>query len=390
MKGIPVRGVVAGARAILIAAALVPIGAHAQPGPASPNQPDMAIDAPARRSIVETLASQFDSLYVFPDKGRAGAAEIRKRLEAGRYDRITSATELADSLTAHLRAGNSDLHICVWYRSDAIPPMQSDGEPAEEERRRMEERERYTNYGFERVERLAGNVGYLELRSFSQDTEGLKTASAAMNFLANTDALIIDLRRNGGGSPSMIGLLLTYLTPEGSREHLNDFYWRPTDTIEQFWTLPFVPGPRLAGKPLYLLTSGGTFSAAEEFSYNVQNMKLGTLVGEVTGGGAHPVSFVRLHEHFMAMIPSGRAISPVTGTNWEGVGVKPDMQVSAEEALRAAHVAAIERLAADPNNSPARRDILAMALEKAKSTPVAPMEGFGPIGSVTGAKKSTN
>lgn len=361
--------------------------AHAQFAAPRGNQPDLDIDAAARHAVVETLATRFDKTYVFPDKGSAGAAAIRGRRDAGEYDRIRSAAEFADSLSAHLRAVTSDRHVHVMYRNDPFPIEEPGGEMPEAERSRHEARARYTNYGFERVERLPGNVGYLDLREFSPSTDGLRTASAAMNFLANTDALIIDLRRNGGGSPDMIGLLLTYLTPEGTREHINDFYRRAENDTEQFWTLPYVPGPRLAGKPLYVLTSAHTFSAAEEFSYDVQNMRLGTVVGDVTGGGAHPVDFVRVHEHFAAMIPFGRAINPVTGTNWEGVGVKPDVLVPAAEALRAAHVAAVKTLAENPENSPERRDILARALERAEATEPDASGDFARQGLATRAAK---
>jgi C-terminal processing protease CtpA/Prc len=172
---------------------------------------------------------------------------------------------------------------------------------------------------------------------------GGETAVAAMNFLSNTDAIIIDLRNNGGGSPAMIQLITSYLF--GSNPiHLNSFYWRPNDVNSQTWTLPHVSGKRSPDTPVYVLTSGGTFSAAEEFSYNLKNLERATLIGATTGGGAHPGGSVVATDRFMVWVPTGRAINPITNTNWEGTGVSPHIEVPAAEALDVAHMKALEVL----------------------------------------------
>jgi C-terminal processing protease CtpA/Prc len=200
-----------------------------------------------------------------------------------------------------------------------------------------------SNFGFREVKILEGNIGYLDLRGFSDVAYAGETAVAAMNFLSNSDALIIDLRHNGGGSPRMIQLISSYLF--GSEPvHLNNFYWRPTDTHSQTWTLPHVPGTRRPDRPVYVLTSKGTFSAAEEFSYNLKNLNRATLVGETTGGGAHPGGSVAATDRFMVWVPTGRAINPITNTNWEGTGVSPHMDVPAGEALDTAYSHALESL----------------------------------------------
>jgi C-terminal processing protease CtpA/Prc len=157
------------------------------------------------------------------------------------------------------------------------------------------------------------------------------TAAAAMNFLAGTRAIIFDLRANGGGDPAMVALLSSYLFAEPT--HLNDLWERKTGTTQQFWTLPYVPGRRMDGKPVYVLTSHRTFSGAEEFAYNLKNLKRATIVGEVTGGGAHPVSPHRIDDHFVIGVPFARAVNPISKTNWEGTGVEPDVKVAAADAL---------------------------------------------------------
>jgi C-terminal processing protease CtpA/Prc len=240
----------------------------------------------------------------------------------------------------------------------------------------MRETARRTNYGFERVERLPGNVGYLDLRQFAGAPEAQATAVAAMNLLANADALIIDLRRNGGGSPGMIATLLTYLVEPGNRLLFNTFYERQDDRTVQFWTLPYVPGPRLHGRPVYVLTGPRTFSAAEEFAYDIQTHKLGTVVGAVTGGGAHPGGMFRVHDHFGVFVPTGRAVNPVTGTNWEGVGVKPDIATRPGEALRAAHVEALKKIVESAQDDPERTAALRRALEEAEKRAPEPDEEF--------------
>ena len=193
---------------------------------------------------------------------------------------------------------------------------------------------------------LSRGVGYLKLNGFSGAPKAGETAAAAMNFLAGSKALIIDLRENGGGSPDMIQILSTYLF-DGDLVHLNSFYYRPSDETTQRWTLPYVPGDRLANSDVYILTSGNTFSAAEEFTYNLKNLKRAKIIGETTGGGAHPGGMMPASEYFAVFVPSGRAINPITNTNWEGVGVAPDIDIPASEALDKAHYLAVSKLSQD-------------------------------------------
>jgi C-terminal processing protease CtpA/Prc len=213
------------------------------------------------------------------------------------------------------------------------------------------------NYGFDKVERFPGNIGYIELRGFTDAENGAATVAAAMTFVTNTDALIIDLRRNGGGSPEMVALISSYLFAEPV--HLNSLYWREGDRTEDFWTRKDVQGKRYLGKDVYILTSKQTFSAAEEFSYNLQNLKRATIVGETTGGGAHPGGMHRVMSDFAVFVPSGRAINPITKKNWEGVGVIPEIPVPADQALTVARLTALKKAAPTTTDAQIKAALLA-------------------------------
>lgn len=301
-------------------------------------EPDGTVDAAARREVIDNLLSHLDREYVFPDVAAKMGKAIRQRAASKEYDAVTSARDFAGKLTGHLQQVSRDKHLRVHFEAEPVHPRE--GQPSLEEREQRRQFLTRINYGFEKVERLEGNIGYLELRGFMDPEGGGETVAAAMNFLANTEALIVDLRKNGGGDPAMVALITSYLY-SGEPVHLNDLYWRPSNETHQYWTLPWVPGKRYAGKPVFVLTSGRTFSGAEEFTYNLKNLKRATIVGETTGGGAHPGDMVKIGEHFVAFIPSGRAINPISKANWEGTGVEPDVKISAELALKKAHLLAL-------------------------------------------------
>lgn len=208
----------------------------------------------------------------------------------------------------------------------------------------MLEQWKMTNYGFKEVKILEGNIGYIDLRGFVPPKYAGETAVAAMNFVGNCKALIFDLRKNGGGSPEMIQLISSYLF-SAEPVHLNNFYFRPANKNTQTWTLPYVTGKRRPDMDVYVLTSKGTFSAAEEFTYNLKNLKRATIIGETTGGGANPGGNQIINDRFTVFVPTGRAINPITNTNWEGTGVQPDIAVPASDALLTAQQKALEKLA---------------------------------------------
>lgn len=304
---------------------------------------DLPINAATRTQVIEAVLSRLNESYVLSATAERMDQSIRTRMQKGEYDQISSSAALAQTLTSHLREVSKDKHLGVSYSYEPIPATSNQSEPSPEGRERFRRMASSQNVGFEKVERLSGNIGFMELNGFINPELGAETAIAAMNFLANTDALIIDLRYNGGGEPGLIQLISTYLF-SGKPVHRNSIYWREGDRTQQFWTLPYVPGKRYVDKPIFILTSKRTFSGPEEFAYNLQALKRATIIGETTRGGANPANDFRINEHFAALVPVGRAINPVTGANWEGTGVKPDIETTAAQALTTAHLAALRKL----------------------------------------------
>jgi C-terminal processing protease CtpA/Prc len=259
-----------------------------------------------------------------------------------------------------------DKHLRVTYSHAPVPPdREGFGAPAPTAADAAFRRS--VNFGFEKLERLPGNIGYLELRGFDDAALAGPTAAAAFTFLAETEALVIDLRRNPGGTGEMVALVASYLFDAPT--HLNTIAWREGGRNEESWTRADVPGRRYGQtKPVYVLTSDRTFSAAEELAYDLQTRKRATVVGATTGGGAHAGGTRRLDDHFEMWVPAGRAINPLTKTNWEGVGVAPDHAVAETDALRAAQVLALQAIL--PSVTGPRADLMRRRLaELQRATP---------------------
>ena len=309
---------------------------------AQPEQPDLTIDAAARTQVIDGILKRLNESYVFPDVAKKMDESIREKVNKKEYDQITSAKQFATTLTNDLQAVSHDKHLHVRYSNEVIPERGPRREPTAEEREQRKRDLTWMNHGFGKVERLPGNIGYLEFFNFADEELGADTVAAAMNFINGTDALIIDMRKNGGGNPAMVALVCSYLFG-AEPVHLNDLYWREGNRTEEFWTKKELAGKRYLNKDVYVLTSKRTFSGAEEFTYNLKNLKRATIIGETTGGGAHPGGGFRLSEHFGAFIPTGRAISPITKTNWEGTGVTPDISVPADQALLVARLMALKK-----------------------------------------------
>ena len=285
--------------------------------------PAAALDATARREVVAKFSDAMRDRYIFPELGDQVATKVRGALAAGEYDTFTSPAALAGRLSADAAAIAHDKHLNIW---SILEPRSRDAPPA------MPRAEA----GVTRADKLAGNIGYIEVIGFPPAQFFKRAADTAMSSLAGSRALIIDVRRNGGGDPEAVAYLVSFLIPPG--RPINDIVSRTEKTntfTRQSYSSISTP-VRFAGVPIYVLTSKNTFSGGEEFAYDVQALKRGTLIGEVTGGGANPTGPVDLGHGIVATIPFGRAENPVTKANWEGLGVRPDKSVAASGALRVA------------------------------------------------------
>lgn len=308
-----------------------------------PEGKPLTITSEARESAVRAIGKEFDARYVFPDVATKVKEALETKIKDKGYDSITTGQDLATALTTDIQAICKDKHVRVNCSTEKQPARTGQQGPSPADMKQMRESMKIRNAGFTKVERLPGNIGYFRLDGFMDPEAGKDPLLATMTFLKNTDAMIIDLRYNGGGTPLMIRDLCSYFF-DAEPVHLNSMYFRQGNRKEEFWTKKEVPGPRYLNKDVYLLTSAFTFSGAEECAYNFQTQKRGTIVGETTGGGAHPGGMVPVADHYSIFIPTGRAINPVTGTNWEGVGVKPDVAVNADKALDKAQELAIKKL----------------------------------------------
>ena len=277
------------------------------------------------KQAVSKIADIFEQNYVFPEKGKAIKEMLLLNLEEGKYSDLNNLDSLGVHLKHDMIALANDKHIGVHrlLQHDTKEPI---GDIFDQ----------FENYGFTKSEILEGNIGYLKVDIFypyQQSAEAGVTAQRIMQSFDKCKAIIFDLRESRGGDPSMLNLLVTYLYPEGSKIHLNDFYYRPSNDTTSSYTLDKVKGRRFVNEKVYVLTSNKTFSAAEEFAYDLKHLGRATIIGETTGGGAHPVFSMALDNNFELSVPVGRAINPITNTNWEGVGVIPHIKTKQEEAL---------------------------------------------------------
>ena len=315
-------------------------------GNASGSDAHVTVDARTRGEVIEGVLDGLDRSYVFPEVARQMNAAVREGVRKGEYAAITGAREFAEKLTADLQAISRDKHLRVRFTGGGGTPRLMRGGAVRDAGGGDEA-------GFARVDILPGNVGYIDMRMFHPPHVAARRAADAMNRVASADALIIDLRKNSGGNPEMVALLVSYLLEPEPAILVNTFVGRDGRLQNETWTTRDLPGRRFTGKDVYVLTSNYTFSAGEEFAYDLKNLKRATLVGETTGGGANPVDMLRINDRFDVSIPVARAVNPITKTNWEGVGVLPDVKVAADLALDTAHLAALRaRAAKAPSDEP--------------------------------------
>ncbi|MFN0136680.1 MAG: S41 family peptidase [Phycisphaerae bacterium] len=313
------------------------------------------ISSAERSAAIDEIVGILERQYVFPDKVPAMAERLRSKQKAGEYDKLNNTAELAERWTQDLQVVCGDKHLRVRVAPSAAAQLAPDA---------PRERPGAGNYGFKRVEVLPGNIGYIKLDGFSGDEHAQAPAAAAMAFVRGCDHLIFDLRENGGGSPVMIQFLQSYLFEK--RTHLNSFRDREGTVVEESWTTEMSAAERpRSSVPVYVLISSRTFSGAEEFSYNLQTRGRATIIGETSGGGAHPVRPARVGKHFILGVPFQRAENPITKTNWEGVGIVPDLKVPASEALDVATSLARGTAPSGASKSPASSTSENAAIERA-------------------------
>ena len=338
---------------ILAAGAAVACGSERARDAASP---DAGVDAATRRAVIEGVAARIQASYVFRDRAVVIARAIRARARRGDYDGLTSARALADSLTADLQAVGRDRHLRVSYSHDVLPaqPWRRSATTGGEDSLRA--RGRRANFGFGRPRRLLGDIAYLEILDFGFEPQWAEeTVAEVLSRVADASALIVDIRRNGGGSPRMAAFVTSYLVGPDSI-HLSTLYWRG-NRVERVYTRRTVPGRRYGpDRPLYVLTGRATFSAAEGFAYGLQALGRAVIVGDTTGGGAHAGGLHRVTDHFGVWVPGARAVNPITKRNWERVGVRPDVAVPEDAALTVAHTLALRQvLEREPDGERRRR-----------------------------------
>ena len=293
----------------------------------------------SHREVVARMLELIKESYVFPDIAEKVEQIILGKLDDQEYARIHDPSQFSKIITNDLQEVSKDKHLGLIYLEKPVGHSESDKNKEAVNRKRLL---RLHNYGFDKVERLPGNIGYLKTIKFFETEIAGDVAVASLNFLANTNAIIFDLRDNTGGSADMIALICSYLF--NGRVHLNNFHWRKDNRVEQVWTNSHIQGTTLQDKEVFILISERTFSGAEDFAYTLKTLGRATLVGERTKGGAHPGGFQRINDYFSVNIPIGRALNPITNDNWEGTGVAPHIEVPEEQALNVAQYMILRKL----------------------------------------------
>jgi len=312
-------------------------------------QADKSISVKQKHNIINQLISSMNQNYIFPNKAKVFERLVREKQLKGDYQNITSSQKLEAALNKQLSSVTNDGHLVLSYSERQIPILSIDPKQVKQEKNAELQMMRSLNWGIEKVERFSFNIGYLDLSMFADAEHAAETIAAAMTMVANTEALIIDLRFSRGGYPETVALLASYFLDK--RTHLSDMLDRKGNVSEQVWSSDIVKGKHYGEqRDLYILTSQDTFSAAEDFAYTLKHLNRAQIVGATTGGGAHPGEFIRLSPHFEVFIPSERSLNPITQTNWEGVGVMPDIEVSTEDALKVAKTNILQKLIQQENN----------------------------------------
>jgi len=303
--------------------------------------PAQTLNADEKKAAVQAIAKAFEADYVYPERGLKMAELLRRNAAAGKYDSLAGGRELAREMTRDLFSICADRHAVVAYLPERILKRKN-GDPAKLAAEELQAARR-DNFGFQEARVLDGNVGYLKLSSFDGSAEAFTAAAAAMQFLCHCEALVLDVRFNPGGDAAMVQFLASYFL-EGAPVLLDELHYRRNGRVEQLWSLPFVPGNKLAGTDLYILVDAYTFSSAEGLAYDLQSLRKAVIVGEPSVGGAHAVETQTVLDSYLLFMPVAFSKNPVTGTNFQGKGVQPDVKISGENAVQKTHIHALEQL----------------------------------------------
>ncbi len=326
------------------------------------------LDAEKKKLVIEEVCNIITEKYIFPDVADKIHEALMNKYQEGYFDNFVKNSTFASEVDSCIKKICKDKHLHFFYNLEMLETetilSSNDEEKKFELKRQMIEKNKETNFGFKKLEILDGNIGYLNLIMFDESNESFEIAVAAMNFLQNTNAIIIDLRNNGGGSPEMVQLLSSYFLKNFSQ--LNYIKRRYGEAIEQYRAMPYVPGKRMLDKRLFLLTSRNTFSAAEDFVYALKSQKRVTIVGENTKGGGHPVDFIVIQGTFLLMLPTGESFNPISQSNWEAVGIEPNINTSAEQAFHIAYVTILNELIAEEEDQN-KKLFLELAVEELNS-----------------------
>jgi C-terminal processing protease CtpA/Prc len=278
------------------------------------------------------MAPLLDAHYLDPDVAKAMVRALHDPARRAAYAAIPTRRAFARAVSDDLRAISHDLHVTLRFED-----AQAKAGPSRAEREHDAMLE--ANAGFVSVERWPGNVAYMRIDSFGPYAEGVKgdaVYAEKMKEIADAAALVLDLRGNFGGYPEMVALLVSYLV-DPAPVHLVDLWDHDDGSTFASWTRATVAGPRFGSKkPVFVLIGGETFSGGEEAAYDLQALKRAVLIGSRTRGGANFAPRHAIDEHFTFSVPQGRAVSAITGSSWEGVGVQPDVAVDAEAAPKEA------------------------------------------------------
>ncbi len=291
------------------------------------------LNAQIKTALIDSLVKALGHYYVFPEKAKIASELIKDRFKNGAYDTITDANRMANVLMRDFRQVSPDKHLMIRFDPQLEKRVKIFNKTAVFDSSDYKKQQRQ-NFFFKQAAILPGNIGYINFTNFP-DTGQLsrKIVRSAMQFVALSDALIIDLRNNFGGSGPMTGEINEYFF--NKRTYTDRNYNRITDAWQENWVenhAKITDGIYL-GMPIYILTSNRTFSAAEGLAYNLQQLRRAKIVGDTTSGGAHASRSFALGNGFVAFIPFSRTENVVTKTDWEGTGVIPNIAVNEKNAL---------------------------------------------------------